>query len=335
MGPQAQPSGVYNAMVYPLIRFSFSAILWYQGESDLSNTTRYTCAFPALINDWRTKMQSPTLPLYFVLLAPWALGNPGQQLVEQRFAQLHALSLPNTGVANAMDLGDLAPPPGYDIHPRNKSLVGSRPGSTRTAGGVWYERMSWAEGPLVSTTGVSAVVAASGDNSTASVNISITLQFDSTNVNDGLFLHSTPNCTRCCEANAGLLTARLPDSPTPAVTYIPQVTVDSSARTVTAVFSTSASANPGDSLLLSMSAEPWPQCVLYNQYSLPALPLRITVLLASAGGGSASSSSGGGGGEKGDSSSGAAYIGVTIAVLVLVAVAAGFAVLALAKAARE
>jgi sialate O-acetylesterase len=58
----------YNAMISPLLRFQFAAILWHQGEENSGNAREYACFFPALINDWRTKFGSPALPFVFVQL---------------------------------------------------------------------------------------------------------------------------------------------------------------------------------------------------------------------------------------------------------------------------
>ena len=105
--PYNQPSVLYNALVHPLLPMRFRAVLWYQGESDAYDPERYACSFPNMIQDWRAKFNSPYLPFYFVLLAPYA-GAPAPV----REAQQRALALLNTGVASAIDLGDHNAPSG-------------------------------------------------------------------------------------------------------------------------------------------------------------------------------------------------------------------------------
>ena len=82
-----------------------------------------------MISDWREKFgQTPQeFPFFFVQLAAYTEGNPGVLLAQMRLSQTQALTLPYTGMATAVDLGD----PGTDnpngnIHPRNKQPVGAR-----------------------------------------------------------------------------------------------------------------------------------------------------------------------------------------------------------------
>jgi sialate O-acetylesterase len=56
-----------------------------------------------------------------VQLANWGIHNPQLNWPELREAQLMTLSLPKTGMAVAIDIGD-----GSDIHPKNKQEVGYR-----------------------------------------------------------------------------------------------------------------------------------------------------------------------------------------------------------------
>jgi hypothetical protein len=82
-----------------------------------------------MISDWRSKfgLTPQQFPFFFVQLAAYTEGNPGVLLAQMRLAQTQALTLPYTGMATAVDLGD----PGTDnpngnIHPRDKQPVGSR-----------------------------------------------------------------------------------------------------------------------------------------------------------------------------------------------------------------
>ena len=82
--------------------------------------------FPALIRGWRRVWGQGDFPFLFVQLAnygrPSGPEGPGDsERAELREAQTVALSLPNTGMAVAIDIGE-----GRDAHPRNKQDVGRR-----------------------------------------------------------------------------------------------------------------------------------------------------------------------------------------------------------------
>ncbi|GAB4051233.1 sialate O-acetylesterase [Spirosoma litoris] len=121
---QNQPAALYNAMVAPEIKYAIRGFCWYQGESNAGRPQEYEKLQIALINDWRQKWQQGDLPFLYVQLpgfmeysylpteSNWAL---------LREAQLKALSVPNTAMAVAIDLGEW-----NDIHPDNKKDVGER-----------------------------------------------------------------------------------------------------------------------------------------------------------------------------------------------------------------
>ena len=125
-GAPQSPMVIYNSMIAPLIPYTIKGVIWYQGESNADSfeeANQYYSLFPALINDWRNQW-GYDFPFLFVQLAgygtnksepadyPWAYV---------REAQSEALTLPNTGMAVAIDIGDE-----YDIHPKNKLDVAYR-----------------------------------------------------------------------------------------------------------------------------------------------------------------------------------------------------------------
>ncbi|MFQ3196761.1 MAG: sialate O-acetylesterase [Paraglaciecola sp.] len=119
-----KPGVLYNAMIHPLIRFTLSGVIWYQGESNISTAQLYSELFKGLINDWRAKSQSTELPFLFVQLASYKQpqAQPRQSAwAELRAAQSEALDLANTAMAVTIDLGNT-----WDIHPRNKKEVANR-----------------------------------------------------------------------------------------------------------------------------------------------------------------------------------------------------------------
>jgi sialate O-acetylesterase len=122
--PAYQPSFLYNAMIYPLIPYGIQGAIWYQGESNAGRAHQYRSLFPAMIQDWRKSWQQGDFTFLFVQLANFMEIKPQpaeDTWAELREAQTMTLSLPNTGMAVIIDIGEA-----NDIHPRNKQDVGTR-----------------------------------------------------------------------------------------------------------------------------------------------------------------------------------------------------------------
>ena len=122
-GTRNQPSGLYNGMIYPLAPFSFRGVIWYQGEANVARAFQYRRLFPALIKNWRELWNAGDFPFYFVQLPNFQREpEPSKSgWTELREAQLLTLSVPNTGMAVTIDIGDPA-----NLHPTNKADVGLR-----------------------------------------------------------------------------------------------------------------------------------------------------------------------------------------------------------------
>lgn len=123
-GPNSFPTLLYNGMIYPIIPYAIKGVIWYQGENNAGRAYQYRTLFPAMISDWRNNWGEGNFPFLFVQLANFmaARENPSESTwAELREAQTMTLSLPNTGMALAIDIGDAA-----DIHPKNKQDVGKR-----------------------------------------------------------------------------------------------------------------------------------------------------------------------------------------------------------------
>jgi len=122
--PNLYPTLLYNGMVNPLINFGIKGVIWYQGENNVPNYKMYRTLLPNMITDWRTKWNEGNFPFLFVQIANFKVANA--EPVESdwaglREAQSMALSLPATGMAVIIDIGDAT-----DIHPTNKDDVGYR-----------------------------------------------------------------------------------------------------------------------------------------------------------------------------------------------------------------
>jgi sialate O-acetylesterase len=116
-----RPSGLFNAMIMPLTNYAIRGVIWYQGEANAGRPIQYRKLFPALIQDWRRVWNEGDFPFLFVQLANWGINVPQSNWPELREAQLMTLSVPKTGMAVTIDIGD-----GSDIHPKNKQEVGYR-----------------------------------------------------------------------------------------------------------------------------------------------------------------------------------------------------------------
>ncbi len=118
------PTFIFNAMVHPLIPYGIKGAIWYQGESNTWAAYHYRTLFPMLINDWRSRWKQGEFPFLFVQLANFKkkFAEPTQSdWAELREAQAMTLSLPNTGMACSIDIGEAD-----NIHPLNKQDVGFR-----------------------------------------------------------------------------------------------------------------------------------------------------------------------------------------------------------------
>lgn len=121
---QFKPLGLYNGMISPLLNYTIKGVIWYQGESNTGKPLEYQKLFPALIADWRQKWNEGDFPFLYVQLANFmqAKSQPSESgWAELREAQLRILSVPNTGMAVAIDIGEA-----NDLHPTNKEDVGKR-----------------------------------------------------------------------------------------------------------------------------------------------------------------------------------------------------------------
>lgn len=124
VGPNSMPALLYNAMIHPLLPIGIKGAIWYQGESNADRAYEYRTLFPTMISNWRQDWGLGDFPFLFVQLANFM--QPTYEPTESAWAELReaqtmTLSLPNTGMATIIDIGEA-----NDIHPRNKLDVGKR-----------------------------------------------------------------------------------------------------------------------------------------------------------------------------------------------------------------
>jgi sialate O-acetylesterase len=123
-GNPNSPYILFNNMIKPILPYGIRGAIWYQGESNADKAKQYRRLFPLMIKSWRNAWKQQELPFYFVQLANF---NPIKKQpyenawAELREAQAMTLSLPDTGMAVTIDIGEA-----NDIHPRNKQDVGLR-----------------------------------------------------------------------------------------------------------------------------------------------------------------------------------------------------------------
>jgi len=123
-GNPTSPSELFNSMVSPLIPFRIKGAIWYQGESNVGSSDMYGHLFGDLIRDWRSRWHEPTFPFYYVQLSNYMAKQTAPEessWANLREAQAKVLSVPNTGMAVTIDLGEVE-----SIHPKNKREVGRR-----------------------------------------------------------------------------------------------------------------------------------------------------------------------------------------------------------------
>jgi len=139
------------------------------------------------------------LPFYFALLGP--ITNTSDFFPNVRMAQLVALQLPFTAIANTLDLGDVNSPAG-SVHFRDKQPVGFR-FSLSLWKWVYGHNSIIAEGPvhydLIWPSSVEPVV-------------STIIRYDLNQLqNAALYLVNTENCTQCCSEAGSAFKAQLGD----------------------------------------------------------------------------------------------------------------------------
>ncbi len=114
-------ASIYNAMIYPVTKYSIAGALWYQGEANVGAASTYSDLLSTLISAWR-KSWKKDFPFYYVQIAPYAGYGDNSSSAFLREAQTKTLATPKTGMVVITDLVDNID----DIHPKMKKEVGNR-----------------------------------------------------------------------------------------------------------------------------------------------------------------------------------------------------------------
>jgi sialate O-acetylesterase len=120
-----RPANLFNSKIAPLIPYAIKGAIWYQGESNANRNGLYDVTLPLMIKDWRTRWNQGDFPFAWVQLP--GIGKAQEEPVENdgwpsiREFMLKSLSVPNTGMAITIDVGEAD-----SAHPLNKQPVGNR-----------------------------------------------------------------------------------------------------------------------------------------------------------------------------------------------------------------
>ncbi|MEW4564302.1 sialate O-acetylesterase [Bremerella sp. JC770] len=130
-----RPNLLYNAMLHPLEPLRVRGMVWYQGEAN-SHSIESMRQYGETLTLWtkllRDRFENEDFQMLAVMLPRYgrmAATTPTQDVESPiahgwawiREAQAKLLELPNTGLANTIDLGHLT-----NIHPSDKRPIGKR-----------------------------------------------------------------------------------------------------------------------------------------------------------------------------------------------------------------
>jgi len=135
------PGRLFNGMIAPLVPYAIRGALWYQGENNANSNhpELYALQLPLLIQDWRQLWRQGPFPFAWVQLPNFQPKSSGatEKWPIVREAMRQTLSMPNTGMVVAIDIGEAR-----NIHPQNKAAVGQRLARWARAR-VYGEAVAW------------------------------------------------------------------------------------------------------------------------------------------------------------------------------------------------
>ena len=131
------PGNIFNGMIHPVRPYGIRGAIWYQGErnaKDVAQAANTVTQLPLLIGYYRSSWHEMSegnvagdFPFYFVQLPSWLSAQTAPVepdaawAVSRDMMRRVARSVPNTGVAVAIDTGD-----DVLLHPKDKKPIGLR-----------------------------------------------------------------------------------------------------------------------------------------------------------------------------------------------------------------
>ncbi|WP_367378756.1 sialate O-acetylesterase [Enterococcus gilvus] len=142
-----RPGGLYQKMFRKIVPFTFSSIIWYQGEEDAAQGDLYHELLQLLIQQWREDL-GESVPFYIVQL-PIYEDRQEKNWPSIRQAQEQVTKTMRNGyLITSLDCGEVD-----DIHPIEKSVLGVRIGQLLNK--IYYEECpsanvrSWSKKEIV------------------------------------------------------------------------------------------------------------------------------------------------------------------------------------------
>lgn len=114
---------LYAKMFKTVAPFSFSRVVWYQGESDTGpgGARYYAPLFRALVERWRADLRDAALPFTLVQIADLAARDDARWHGVQDAQARAAGAIPHVTLVKSADISTAA-----DIHPPDKAALARR-----------------------------------------------------------------------------------------------------------------------------------------------------------------------------------------------------------------
>jgi sialate O-acetylesterase len=126
---QAQPGGMFNGMIAPLMGMTLRGVLFYQGENNAFGESwkPFAQTFPAVVASWRQAFKQADLPFGIIQIAGWSTRRTMTYDMHHHTNIIRELQFltwrttPNTGLIVTFDTNSNG-----SIHPARKLPVGER-----------------------------------------------------------------------------------------------------------------------------------------------------------------------------------------------------------------
>lgn len=116
-------SGLYNAMIHPLVGYGIKGAIWYQGEGNIFEPEFYSELQPLLVETWKKEWKMEQFPFIYAQIAPYNYADD-LKFNSYRVMEIQdelQFEIPDSKMIVTADIGEWK-----DIHPKNKHDVGWR-----------------------------------------------------------------------------------------------------------------------------------------------------------------------------------------------------------------